>query len=71
MIAAYPQEVEAQTYLALHLMMGFSTPDRQPAPGSMEAVAILRELLVSAPDHFGVHHYVIHGFEGSTFAKDA
>ena len=70
-IAAYPQEVETKTYLALHLMMGFSTPDRQPAPGSMEAVAILRELLVSAPDHFGVHHYVIHGFEGSTFAKDA
>ena len=70
-VAAHPQEVEAKTYLALHLMMGFSTPDKQPAPGSMEAVAILRELLVSAPDHFGVHHYVIHGFEGSTFAKDA
>ncbi len=70
-VAAYPQEVEAKTYLALHLMMGFSTPDKQPAPGSMEAVAILRELLVSAPEHMGVHHYVIHGFEGSTFSKDA
>jgi len=70
-VAAYPKEVEAKTYLALHLMMGFSTPDKQPAPGSMEAAAILRELLVSAPDHMGVHHYVIHGFEGSTFAKDA
>jgi tetratricopeptide (TPR) repeat protein len=34
-------------------------------------VAILRELLVKAPDHPGVHHYVIHGFEGSSFAKDA
>ena len=22
-------------------------------------------------EHFGVHHYVIHGFEGSSFAKDA
>jgi len=70
-VAANPKEVEAKTYLALHLMMGFSTPDKQPAPGSMEAVAILRELLVSAPEHMGVHHYVIHGFEGSTFAKDA
>jgi tetratricopeptide (TPR) repeat protein len=37
----------------------------------MEAVAILRKLLVEAPEHPGVHHYVIHGFEGSTFAKDA
>src|SRR6266849_9751178 len=70
-VAAYPQEAEAKTYLALHLMMGFSMPDKQPAPGSMEAVAILRELLVSAPEHMGVHHYVIHGFEGSSFAKDA
>src|SRR5260370_3225365 len=70
-VAANPKEVEAKTYLALHLMQGFSTPDKQPAPGSMEAVAILRELLVSGPDHMGVHHYVIHGFEGSSFAKDS
>jgi tetratricopeptide (TPR) repeat protein len=37
----------------------------------MEAVTLLRELLLEAPDHPGVHHYIIHGFEGSTFAKDA
>src|SRR5262249_48240866 len=65
-VAAYPSEVEAQTYLALHLMHGFSTPDKQPAEGSMEAVEILRDLLVKAPDHMGVHHYVIHGWEGSS-----
>ena len=28
-------------------------------------------LLIDAPDHPGVHHYVIHGWEGSSFAKDA
>ncbi|MCI0420814.1 MAG: hypothetical protein L0312_16565, partial [Acidobacteria bacterium] len=38
---------------------------------SMESANLLRELLKEAPDHPGVHHYVIHGFEGSTFAKDA
>jgi tetratricopeptide (TPR) repeat protein len=70
-VAAHPEEVEARTYLALHLMSGFTTPDRQPRPGSMEAVEILRELLVRAPEHPGVHHYVIHGWEGSTFAKHA
>lgn len=69
--AEYPDEVEAKTYLALHLMQGFTTPDKQPRQGSMEAVALLKELLVKAPDHMGVHHYVIHGFEGSTFARDA
>ncbi len=72
LLAAHPDEVEAQLDLALMIMRGFSLPDKKPlAPGSMEAVRILRTLLEKAPDHPGVHHYVIHGFEGSTFAKDA
>ncbi len=69
--AAYPSEVEAKSYLALHLMRGFTTPGREPREGTMEAVKLLRDLVVEAPDHPGVHHYIIHGFEGSTFAKDA
>jgi tetratricopeptide (TPR) repeat protein len=67
----YPDEVEARLYLALHLMRGFELPDKTPRSTTPEAVAILRDLLVKAPEHPGVHHYVIHGFEGSTFAKDA
>ncbi len=69
--AQYPDEIEARTYLALHLMRGFDLPEKTPRGTSLEAVAILRELLVKAPEHPGVHHYVIHGFEGSTFSKDA
>ncbi|MDQ6665845.1 MAG: hypothetical protein M3Z23_15810, partial [Acidobacteriota bacterium] len=69
--AAYPNEVEAKTYLALHLMRGFTTPDRAPREGTMEAVAILRDLAIKFPDHPGVHHYIIHGFEGASFARDA
>ncbi|MEX2263275.1 MAG: hypothetical protein WD696_15060 [Bryobacteraceae bacterium] len=69
--AKYPEEVEARTFLALHLMRGFTTPDKKPREGSMEAVQILRSLLAKAPNHPGVHHYAIHGFEGSHFAKDA
>jgi tetratricopeptide (TPR) repeat protein len=52
-------------------MSGFTLPDKRPREGSMEAVAILRDLLKEAPDHPGVHHYVIHGWEGSAFAQDA
>ena len=52
-------------------MRGYELPDRTPRPDTMEAVAILRQLLKDAPDHPGVHHYVIHGFEGSSFATDA
>jgi tetratricopeptide (TPR) repeat protein len=70
-VAAHPAEVEAQTYLALHLMDGFETPRKNPRPGSMEAVEILRRLTRTAPQHPGVHHYVIHGWEGSLFASDA
>jgi tetratricopeptide (TPR) repeat protein len=72
LLAKYPDEVEAQLDLALMIMRGFSLPDKKPvAPGSTEAVAILRGLLPKAPDHPGLHHYIIHGFEGSPFAKEA
>jgi tetratricopeptide (TPR) repeat protein len=72
LLAAHPDEVEAQLELALTIMRGFTPPEKKPtAPGSMEAVAILRGLLAKAPEHPGLHHYIIHGFEGSTFAKDA
>ena len=72
LLTRYPDEIEAQLELALMIMRGFSVLEHKPvAPGSTEAVAILRALLVKAPDHPGVHHYVIHAFEGSSFAKDA
>jgi len=72
LLAKYPNEVEGQLYLALMIMRGFSQPDKKPvAPGTMEAVTILRALLTAAPDHPGVHHYTIHAFEGSTFAQEA
>ena len=69
--ASYPKEVEARSYLALHLMRGYTMPGKQPRPGTMEAVAMLRQLVKEAPDHPGVHHYIIHGWEGSSFAKEA
>jgi len=72
LLAKYPDEVEAQLDLALMVMRGFSLPDKKPvASGSSEAVTILRSLLPKVPDHPGLHHYIIHGFEGATFAKDA
>jgi len=71
-LAKYPGETEAQLDLALMIKRGFSTTDKKPlAPGTMEAVSILRSLLPKEPEHPGLHHYIIHGFEGSTFAKDA
>ena len=72
LLAAHPGEVEAQLDLALMIMRGFTLPDKKPAAaGTTEAVAILRGLLPTAPEHPGLHHYIIHAFEGSTFAADA
>ena len=71
LVERYPKEVEARSYLALQIMSGFDLPAKTPRAGSMEAAAILRALLQEAPQHPGVNHYVIHGFEGSSFAKDA
>jgi hypothetical protein len=38
LLAKYPTEIEARTYLALHIMSGFELPSKRPRPGSMEAV---------------------------------
>jgi tetratricopeptide (TPR) repeat protein len=72
LLSKHPEEVEAQLDLSLMIMRGFSKVDKKPlAPGTMEAVAILRGLAVKFPEHPGVHHYIIHGWEGSSFAKEA
>src|SRR5690349_14380717 len=45
LLARYPSEVEAQLALALSIMRGFTVAEKKPiAPGSTEAVAILRGL---------------------------
>jgi tetratricopeptide (TPR) repeat protein len=67
----YPNEIEARLYLALATMRGFTGPTKQPRAGTMESVEILRRLLPEAPEHPGLHHYIIHGYEGSTFAHEA
>ena len=71
LIAVFPNEVEAKLYLALATMRGFNLPDHKPRQGTMESVGILRSLLAEAPDHPGLHHYIIHGYEGSSFASEA
>jgi tetratricopeptide (TPR) repeat protein len=67
----YPEEVEAKLFLALALMRGYTQPDKKPRQGTEEANEILRGMLPVAPQHPGLHHYIIHGFEGSSFASDA
>ena len=71
LLAKHPADVEARTILALQVMSGYELPSHRPRTGTMEAVEILRAVIKDAPEHPGGHHYVIHGWEGSTFAKEA
>ncbi len=71
LLAKHPKEVEGRTILALQVMSGYELPSHRPRTGTMEAVEILRAVIKEAPEHPGGHHYVIHGWEGSTFAKEA
>jgi tetratricopeptide (TPR) repeat protein len=71
LLSRYPNEIEAKLYLSLATMRGFTQPDKKPRHGTTESVEILRGLLPEAPEHPGLHHYIIHGFEGSSFAHEA
>jgi len=71
LIQKHPTEVEARLYFALQAMRGFLLPGKTPREGTMEAVEMLRQLRRDAPQHPGVHHFIIHAWEGSTFAQDA
>ena len=67
LLAAHPGEVEAELDLALMIMRGFTEPDKKPvAPGSMEAVAILRGLLPRGAGPSGrapLHHPRVRRFD--------
>ena len=54
------------------IMRGFTLPDKKPNdPTSWKPSRFCGSCWSKRPEHPGVHHYVIHGFEGSDFAKDA
>ena len=65
LIDKYPDEVEAKLFLANSLSTAPSSygPDGRPRPGKLYGQAILKNLMVTNPDHLAVHHYWIHAVE--------
>lgn len=63
-IAAYPNDLEAKSILALELENGYDPVTKEPRPGTAESLALLKEILAKDSNHIGAHHYVIHGYEG-------
>jgi tetratricopeptide (TPR) repeat protein len=69
MVAKYPDDLDAATMFAESLMMlrpwQLWTLDGEPAPGTLELVAVLESVLRRDPNHPGANHFYIHAVEAS------
>ncbi len=65
----YPDDLDAATMFAESLMMlrpwQLWTLEGEPAPGTLELVAVLESVLRRNPDHPGANHSYIHAVEAS------
>lgn len=71
LVAAYPDDEEAKSILGLALLDGFDSVTKEPRTNTMEGLRLLTEVAAKNDDHFGAHHYLIHGWEGSTTPEKA
>jgi tetratricopeptide (TPR) repeat protein len=69
MVAKYPDDLDAATMFAESLMMlrpwQLWSLDGEPAPGTLELVAVLESVLKRNPNHPGANHFYIHAVEAS------
>lgn len=73
LIDKYPDDVEAKLFLANSLSSSASSyaPDGRPRDGKLYGQSILRNLLVTHPEHAAVHHYWIHAQENGPRPQEA
>ncbi len=73
LIDKYPEDVEAKLLLAnsLSTPAGSYLPDGRPRDGKIYGQMILRNLLVTHPNHAAVHHYWIHAVENGLRPEEA
>jgi tetratricopeptide (TPR) repeat protein len=71
LVAEYPDDLEAKSMLGLALDDGFEPVTKSPRAHTMEAIALLEEVVAKDDSHFGAHHYLIHAYEGSKTPEKA
>jgi hypothetical protein len=71
LVAAFPDDLEAKSMLALAIDNGFDSVSKEPRAGTLEAIGLLEEVVAKDDNHFGGHHYLIHAWEGSTSPEKA
>jgi len=71
LVAEYPDDLEAKSMLGLALDNGFDPVTREPREHTMEAIALLEDVVKKDDAQFGAHHYLIHAYEGSRTPEKA
>jgi tetratricopeptide (TPR) repeat protein len=71
LVAAYPGDLEAKSMLGLAIDNGFEPVTKAPRANTMEAIALLEEVVTKDDLAFGAHHYLIHAYEGSKTPEKA
>jgi tetratricopeptide (TPR) repeat protein len=71
LIAAYPDDLEARSILGLALLNGYDPVTREPRDGTLEGLQLLEGIVAKDDEHFGAHHYIIHGYEGGRTPEKA
>jgi tetratricopeptide (TPR) repeat protein len=66
LVAAYPDDLEAKSILGLALLDGYDSVTKAPRTNTVEGTTLLHQVIAKDDNHFGAHHYLIHGWEGST-----
>ena len=65
LIDKYPDDVDAQAFLALALMGGYDA-DGHPRDTTLYSQSLLRNILAAHPDNAAANHYWIHAMEDSS-----
>jgi tetratricopeptide (TPR) repeat protein len=71
LVAEYPADLEAKSMLGLAIDNGFEPASKEPREHTMEAIALLEEVVAKDDGQFGAHHYLIHAYEGSKMPEKA
>jgi tetratricopeptide (TPR) repeat protein len=71
LVAEYPDDLHATSMLALAIDNGFDPVTRAPREHTLEAIALLNDVVKKDDEHFGAQHYLIHAWEGSKTPENA
>jgi tetratricopeptide (TPR) repeat protein len=71
LVTAFPDDEEAKSILGLALLDGFDSVTKEPRTNTMEGLQLLESVVAKNDNHFGAHHYLIHGWEGSKTPEKA